>query len=52
MSEDNCCGQEMPRYIGVKVIHAVPAECPAGGMGDYSEGDPGYLVRYEDGYES
>lgn len=53
MSTDTCQGQtEAPKYIGVKIIHAYPAPCPAGGMGKYLEGDEGYTVIYEDGYQS
>lgn len=34
----------MNRYIGTKIIHAKPA--------DRSATEPGYFVRYADGYES
>lgn len=34
----------MKQYIGTKIIHAKPA--------DRSESEPGYYVRYADGYES
>lgn len=33
----------MKRYVGTKIIHAQPAQ---------QIGEPGYLVRYADGYES
>lgn len=41
----------MDHYIGVKIIEAEP--CPAWkDMGEHKAGDPGYKVRYPDGYVS
>lgn len=41
----------METYIGVKMIEAEP--CPAWkDSGEHKEGDPGYKVRYPDGYVS
>lgn len=41
----------MKTYIGTKIIEAEP--CAAWkNSGDHKVGDPGYKVRYEDGYES
>mgnify|MGYP000046418872 CR=1 FL=1 len=41
----------MQTYIGVKMIEAEP--CPAWkDSGKHKKGDPGYKVRYPDGYES
>lgn len=41
----------MYKYIGTKMIEAEP--CPAWkDAGDHKIGDPGYRVRYQDGYES
>ena len=41
----------MKNYIGTKIIEAEP--CAAlKNYGDHKVGDPGYKVRYEDGYES
>lgn len=41
----------MKNYIGTKIIEAEP--CAAWkNSGDHKVGDPGYKVRYEDGYES
>lgn len=41
----------MERYIGTKLIEAEP--CPAWkDAGGHKTGDPGYRVRYSDGYES
>lgn len=41
----------MEKYIGTKIIEAeyCPARKDAGG---HKAGDPGYRVRYQDGYES
>lgn len=56
MAEENCteceAPEEMPRYIGVKIIRAQPGPCPTGGMGNYKEGEDGYVVEYEDRYRS
>ena len=41
----------MKTYIGTKIIQAEP--CPAWkDAGGHKTGDPGYRVRYSDGYES
>lgn len=41
----------MKNYIGTKIIEAEP--CAAWkNFGNHKIGDPGYKVRYEDGYES
>lgn len=41
----------MNQYIGTKIIEAEP--CPAWkDAGGHKTGDPGYRVRYSDGYES
>ena len=41
----------MKNYIGTKIIEAEP--CAAWkNYGEHKVGDPGYKVRYEDGYES
>lgn len=41
----------MNRYIGTKMIEAEP--CPAWkNMSTHKVGEPGYRVRYSDGYES
>lgn len=41
----------MEKYIGAKLIEA--ELCPAQkDYGDHKIGDPGYRVRYQDGYES
>lgn len=41
----------MEKYIGTKMIEAEP--CSAWkGAGGHKTGDPGYRVRYADGYES
>lgn len=41
----------MDKYIGTKMIEAEP--CPAWkDAGGHKTGDPGYRVRYPDGYES
>lgn len=41
----------MQKYIGTKIIEAEP--CPAWkDSGNSKAGDPGYKVRYADGYES
>lgn len=41
----------MQKYIGTKLIEAEP--CPAWkDAGRHKTGDPGYKVRYADGYES
>lgn len=41
----------MEKYIGTKMIEAEP--CPAWkDAGGHKIGDPGYRVRYKDGYES
>lgn len=41
----------MKNYIGTKIIEAEP--CAAWkNSGEHKIGDPGYKVRYEDGYES
>ena len=41
----------MQQYIGTKIIEAEP--CPAWkDSGNSKAGDPGYKVRYADGYES
>lgn len=41
----------MKQYIGTKLIEAEP--CPAWkDMGEHKTGEPGYKVRYADGYES
>ena len=41
----------MEKYIGAKLIEA--EVCPAWkGAGGHKTGDPGYRVRYQDGYES
>lgn len=41
----------MNEYIGTKMIEAEP--CPAWkDAGNHKAGDPGYRVRYADGYES
>lgn len=41
----------MRMYIGTKQVEAEP--CPAWeDRGDHKAGDPGYKVRYADGYES
>ena len=41
----------MENYIGTKIIEA--ESCPAWkDAGDHKTGDPGYRVRYSDGYES
>lgn len=41
----------MKQYIGTKIVQA--EECPAWkDVGQHKVGDPGYKVRYPDGYES
>ena len=41
----------MNQYIGTKIIEGEP--CPAWkDAGGHKTGDPGYRVRYQDGYES
>lgn len=42
----------MKRYIGTKIIDAEPAPASYDVRGDNIAGDPGYRVRYPDGYES
>jgi hypothetical protein len=48
--------QEMPYFVGVKVIQAVPMSLrdfnQRKGRESNQENAPGYLVRYPDGYES
>ena len=41
----------MQRFIGVKIIQAEPCEAQKE-YGNHKVGDPGYKVRYDDGYES
>lgn len=41
----------MQKFIGTKIIHAEPAVAPAG-VHQSIEGDEGYKVVYEDGYQS
>ena len=39
-------------YIGTKIVVAREAPAPEGVKGNNKSGDPGYMVRYEDGYTS
>lgn len=41
----------MKKYIGTKLVEAEPCEAWKD-TGDHKIGDPGYKVRYPDGYES
>ncbi len=41
----------LEKYIGVKIIKAEPQECQQD-IHNSKKGDPGYLVEYEDGYQS
>lgn len=41
---DTFASRPMPKYIGTKIIEAMPSRGP--------NGEPGYSVRYEDGYTS
>lgn len=41
----------MKNYIGTKIIEAEPCDAWKN-FGDHKVGEPGYKVRYEDGYES
>jgi len=43
--------EELKTYIGTKIIKAAPMPCPEDLYG-HKEGDPGYLVKYPDGYQS
>jgi hypothetical protein len=42
---------DMPTFIGVKIITACPEPCPSDRYKS-KVGDPGYMVKYEDGYTS
>lgn len=48
MTETN---QQPLSYIGTKLIKAYPASAPKA-SGSHAEGDPGYIVVYQDGYQS
>ena len=39
-------------YIGTKVVRAWPKKAPKDVKGNNKPGDPGYAVKYEDGYIS
>jgi len=45
------CSEEMPTFIGVKIIKAIPQRCPSDRHLS-KLGDPGYMVKYEDGSTS
>jgi len=47
----DCTEMEMPSFIGVKIVKAIPQRCPSDKYMSKA-GDPGYLVKYEDGYIS
>lgn len=47
----DCTEEALPSYIGVKIIGALPQRCPSD-CHMSKAGDPGYMVKYEDGYTS
>ena len=47
----DCTEEARPSYIGVKIIEALPQGCPSDRHMSKA-GDPGYMVKYEDGYTS
>lgn len=49
--KQNCAEEALPAFIGTKIIHAMKQRCESDRHMS-KKGDPGYMVRYEDGYTS